>query len=146
MKLSCMKPCFTDPSQDLYCFDVCNAEGDNQFIPHFDSTYYVRVEIYSGDGKPVYSGKSGWKDFLFLEEPIYDEFNTVPTYSSVENWLEVDRKRKTPVSRISVGFRQQAAEAIAGRHTGPTIPCCPFVCGRLSAGSTAARRARAPSL
>lgn len=32
-----------------YIFDICNAEGENQFIPSEDSSYVVTVQVWNGN-------------------------------------------------------------------------------------------------
>lgn len=108
MKLSDIAPASSDESIGLWRFKICEAEGENQFIPQYDSSYVVTVELYSADGSLAYTGSSGVNKFKVQEEPIYDQVTATPGYAAAENYLSVDFGEAVNLAKLEVGFYQDS--------------------------------------
>ncbi len=89
-----MSPSTKALEYDLYRFETCLGEGDNQFIPVKDVEYTVTIKIYDGDTLVYYSDPTS--GFTCPVDPIYPGYE-VPTtidsnvsvgawYSKIENW------------------------------------------------------------
>ena len=79
MKLSDMQPSSKDEGLGLWRFNVCEAKGENQFIPQYDSSYVITVMLYDENGVLAYSGKSAVNKFKVNEEPIFEERTATPS-------------------------------------------------------------------
>ncbi|MBQ8235755.1 MAG: leucine-rich repeat protein [Clostridia bacterium] len=108
MKLSDIAPASKDDAIGLWRFKICEAEGENQFIPQYDSSYVVTVELYGADGVLAYTGASGVNKFKVQEEPIYDQVTATPGYAAAENYLNVDFGEEVSLSKLEVGFYQDS--------------------------------------
>ena len=108
MKLSDMQPSSQYEPLGLWRFNVCEAEGENQFIPQYDSSYVVTVMLYDEEGNLAYMGTSDVNKFRVNAEPIYDEVTATPGYAAKENedYVQVDFGEKVIVSAFDVGFYQ----------------------------------------
>ncbi len=93
-----------------YIFDICNAEGENQFIPSEDSSYVVTVQVWNGN-KLKSEGKSAVAAVKCRSAAIYDKVNAILPlrFMSVSSNTE---KRKLPrilgmtVSSLPIPFQK----------------------------------------
>ncbi|MBP3322114.1 MAG: leucine-rich repeat protein [Clostridia bacterium] len=108
MKLSDMQPSSRYEDLGLWRFNVCEAEGENQFIPQYDSAYVVTVMLYDEAGNLAYMGSSAVNKFKVNAEPIYDKVTATPGYAAKEHedYVQLDFGKKTIVSALDVGFYQ----------------------------------------
>ena len=125
MKLSHINPSSADKAAGLYRFEICLAEGEDQFIPHYDSVYDLIVEIVDRDGNIVYSATSARKQFFCKEEPIFTERTSQVVYNSPFNYVQLDFGSEQAVNKLSVTFanwstRYYQWEAYATND--PTLP------------------------
>lgn len=108
MKLADMQPSSRYEQLSLWRFNVCEAEGENQFIPQYDSSYVVTVMLYDKDGNLAYMGASDLDEFRVNEEPIYDKVTGTPGYAAKENYITLDFGEKVVLSALDVGFYQSS--------------------------------------
>ncbi len=123
LKLSEMTPVSAEGG--TLSFAVCEAEGENQFIPTYDASYIVRAEIYSPQGELLYTAASNWKEFIVSEEPIFTERTAAPTYACLHNYIQLDLKEPQPITSLSVDFYRGSNRAYrwqAFATNDPTLP------------------------
>ena len=106
---SAIKVISADPTSSengTYRYEVCNLEGENQFIPQYESSYVIVAQLYDEDGKMVYSATSGLEEFTMDVDPIYETRTAAVVENSRHGYVLLDLGVSKPVGKINVGFCQ----------------------------------------
>ncbi len=82
-----------------FIFDICNAEGDNQFIPCEDSSYIVTVQIWNKNNLKA-EGKTKQGSVKCEAVAIYDKLTAVPPFASQENYIQMDLGKSQEIEQL----------------------------------------------
>jgi hypothetical protein len=114
----------TSVSGNTYTYDVCELEGENQFVPQYESSYIIVAQLYDEDGNVAYSATSGLVDFTMDVEAIYGERTSAVTTNSRHGYVLLDLGKELPVGKLNVGFCQASRSYhwVAYGSNDPTLP------------------------
>ncbi len=103
MKLITAKPTAYDAANGVYSFAICELEGADQFIPQYDVSYVVNVQLFDEQGLFA-NGTSSRNVFRVGEQPIFGERTSTPALASQNNYLQIDLGQAQPVYKVGVSF------------------------------------------
>ena len=106
MKLIVADPSSAEAADGLYRYEVCNLEGENQFIPQYYSSYVIGVQLYDEDGKLAYTAVSGRNQFQVHVDPIYEARTSALVTNGYCQHIELDLGASKPIGDIEVAFLQ----------------------------------------
>lgn len=136
IKYISVDPSSMDTTNGLYRYEVCNLEGDNQFIPQYNSSYIIAVQIYDEDGNMAYQTTSAAKLFNMFVDPIYTERTAALAPQSRHGYLLFDLGTALPVGKIDLAFYQSSSryyQWIAYGSNDPDLPLSQwtFLCEKM---------------
>ncbi len=99
----------TSSEGNTYIYEVCNLEGEDQFIPQYECSYVIVAQIYDEDGKMVYSAVSGLEEFTMDVDPIYTQRTSAVVTNGPRQYIELDLGSSKPVGKIEVAFLQSSS-------------------------------------
>ena len=67
-----MDPATKALDYNLYRFETCMGEGDNQFVPVKDTDYTVQITVYGEDGAELYKSEAT-SGFVCKMDPVVPE-------------------------------------------------------------------------